>query len=362
MSSKNVTAVAETKCDGSNESKYFLGLVNKRYIKSFQGITHGICSTKALLLGNIVFANRVLLGNPDTTEMMGKLELIFHRANFVSAATTALFFWNQVQSWQLSTTTMEKKGLTPRGVQKANQGRGVVAMLLFSLFPLVCQYMPQYALDSRMFARGLALTLMAGSVLVYHLLKDYKRPALWFVYGMTPMALGLSILCCSDGSGSVASVLENNPLVMDQFQKQASFVISCVQMGFMQYYLYSRNLVTKRTVQIICKTYHVTLSMIFLYRVERDVWLRLTTGTVFHTWLMMAQPMILTLALNVALFTMALQRVLSTGATKKVTEYPPSEQSPSSPQQLQPPAKNRSTVFPNRRRRSVTARIESVCK
>jgi hypothetical protein len=107
--------------------------VNKRYIKTFYGIVHGICSTKALLLGNVVFANRVLLGNPGTE--MSKVELIFHRANFVSAATTALFFWNQVQSWQLSTTTMEEKGLTPRSIQKANQGRGVVAMLLFSLFP-----------------------------------------------------------------------------------------------------------------------------------------------------------------------------------------------------------------------------------
>lgn len=362
-SSKNFTTAAETKHDVSGDKNF--GLVNKRYIKTFHGIIHGICSTKALLLGNVVFVNRVLLGNPGTE--MGKVELIFHRANFVSAATTALFFWNQVQAWQLSTTTMEEKGISPRGMQKANQGRGVVAMLLFSLLPLVCQYMTQHALDSRVFAKGLALTLMAGSAFVYHLLKDYGKPALWLVYGMTPMALGMSILCCSDHRGSVASVTENYPAVMDQFQKEASFVISCVQMGFFQYYLYSRNLVTKRTVQKICKTYHVTLSMIFLYRVERDLWLRFTTGTVgVIPWPMMVQPMILTLAMNVLLVPLVLKKVLAMGA-KTVTEQQSMKSSLpvkriQSPQHQQTHEAKNSTAFAKRRRSSATTRIESVCR
>lgn len=259
-SSKDFAAADKTKYDDRSD-KHF-GLVIKRYIKIFHGIIHDIFPRQALLLDNVVLANRVLvillgtavfasrmlLGNQGTE--MSKLELVFHRCNFVAAAMTAIFFWNRVPSRQLPPTmTEEEKTVSPRAIQKANQGRGVVAMLLFSFFPLVCQYMPQNVMESGVFAKGLALTLMAGSASVYHLIKDYGNPSLWLLYGMTPMALGISILCSSDHTGSVASVIENYPAVMDRYQKDSSFVICCVQVIFLQYYLYSRNLSTNRMVQ-----------------------------------------------------------------------------------------------------------------
>jgi len=302
----------------NNNGSIFLG-INYRYIKTIHGILHGIGSTVALILGNVVFVNRVLLGNQPAGNSMH--EFYFHACNFLASATTAYFFWDKVQSWQLSTTTMAAKGLTPRILQRFNQGRGVVAMLLFSLFPVICRSMPEGILDSKIFSTGLAMIMITGSVSVFNLLKDYGK-TLWIVYGMTPMALGVSILCCS--RGTVTSIKQDYPMISDRFEKEASFVISCVQMGFMMYYLYSRNLVNKHMVQKICKSYHVTLSMIFLFRVERDLWLQFTkyTDTSIMTnalvsgtvpWPMLIQPIILTLALNAKLLPLILKKLLEMG-------------------------------------------------
>lgn len=251
----------------------------KRYIKIFQRIIHDISPRQVRILSNIVlvdrvllllcgivvFANRMLLGNQGSG--MSKMEIVLHRCNFVAAAITALLFWNKIPS---SPIAEEEITLVPRAIQKANQGRGVVAMLLFSLFPLVCQYMPQGVMESALFAKGLALTLMAGSVLVYHLMKDYGNSALWLLYGMTPMALGVSILYCSDHTGSVASFLKNYPAVMDRYQKESSFVICCAHIICLQYYLCSRNLLAKRTVQKVCTIYQITLGTILLYPFSTD--------------------------------------------------------------------------------------------
>merc|ERR1712124_193090 len=96
-----------------------------------------------LLCGIVVFANRMLLANQGSG--MSEMEIVFHRCNFVASAITARFFWNKIPS---SPIAEEEITLAPRVIQKANQGRGVVAMLLFSLFPLVCQYMPQGVMES----------------------------------------------------------------------------------------------------------------------------------------------------------------------------------------------------------------------
>jgi hypothetical protein len=276
-SSKDFAAAAETKYD--NRSDKHFGLVIKQYIKTFHGIIHDISPTQVRLLSNIVlvdrvllllcgivvFADRMLRGNQGAE--MSKMEIVFHRCNFIAAAITARFFWNRVPS---SSITEEERSIAPRVIQKANQGRGVVAMLLFPIFPLVCRYMPQNVMESGVFAKGLAVTLMAGSASIYHLMKDYENPALWLLYGMTPMTLGLSILCCSDHTGSVASVLENYPSVMDRYLKESSFVICCAQVTCLQYYLYSRNLFAKSTVQKVCTIYQITIGAIFLYQFTTD--------------------------------------------------------------------------------------------
>jgi len=359
------TTSTEKNCENSNKSK-FLGIVEKRYIRTFHGIIHGLGSTIALVVGNLVFANRVLLGN--TGPIQGStMNLIFHACNFIASATTALFFWNKVQSWQLSTTTMKEKGLTPRTLQRFNQGRGVVTMLSYSLFPLVCSAAPQYLLENRIFSTGVALSLIAGSVYTYKLIQDYGAK-LWLVYGMNPMAMGISILTSTHGT--MACINKESPLAMDRFQKDAAFVISCVQMGFMMYYLYSRKLVTQKQVQTICKTYHCTLAIIYLMRVERDLWTYFSSSNTSSIPLALSiHPMILTLVLS-RLFvkmlkakmakknstatttTTAVATTTTTTTTTPIKEASTSTELTSSVQKLQSVA--------NRRSSSLKARIDTL--
>lgn len=324
MNSQNNTTLSQpltAECNSSNDTK-FLGIVDKRYIRTFYGLIHGIGSTKALVRGNIVFLNRVLLGN----QSLGSANnTIFHTANFVATLITAIFFWNKVQSWQLSTTTMKEKGVTPRTLQRFNQGRGVVTMLLYSLIPFAYAWAPNHFLESQVFSCGLALALIAGSAFCYNLIKDYGKH-LWLVYGMTPMALGFTIL--SNSEHTLASVQETTPLVMDRFQKESCFVISCVQLGFMMYYLYSRNRVTKATVQKTCKTYHVTIAMIFLFRAKYDLlmyFIKRPSSTI--PWPMLVQPVIL------AIFSSS--KILKALGTKVTTKQEKQEQPQIKPQEQQ---------------------------
>lgn len=240
----------------SKMTRLFLGLTNTNYMKTFPGIIHGIGSILALILGNYIFLKRVVLGNETRSYVhynsyvysdFRSCSKIFHLCNFSASMITALYFWNKVQSWQLSTTTMKEKGLKPKTLQRFNQGRGVVTMILFSMFPLLMHYCPEYYLRNVLFCKLFSLLLITGSTYVYNLIKDYGR-FLFVFYGLTPMALGISILTAGR-KGTILSFNESYPLVLDRIEKESSFVISCVQMGFMLYYLYSRDLVTKCTVQ-----------------------------------------------------------------------------------------------------------------
>ncbi len=350
----------EIKCEKHDSTKLvhtnsdkFLGIVEKRYIRTFHGIVHGLGSTIALILGNLVFANRVLLGNQGSIEG-NTMNTAFHACNFVASAITAIFFWNKVQAWQLSKTTMEQKGITRRILQRFNKGRGVVTMLIYSLFPLVCSTAPQYILEDRVFSTGLALALIGGSAYAYHLIREYGAH-LWLVYGMNPMAMGISIL--SSAGGTVASVNENSPLAMDRLQKDASFVISCVQLGFMMYYLYSRKLVTQQQVQKVCKTYHVSLVLIYLVRTERDLFAYFTDTTTAGSMPMalLVHPMILSLGLVTKVGGAITKRM---PAAKKQTRHSTAPTDlKSSVQKLQSTVVNTATTNA-RRRGSLAARVD----
>lgn len=280
-----------------NNASLFLGLVDKKYMRTLYGMIHGIGAMLALIVGNYVFLQRVVMGNHTPTSSR-----FYHSCNFTASMITALFFWNKVQSWQLSTTTMKEKGLTPKKLQRVNQGRGVICMILFSMFPLVTYYCPEYLVDNHTFSIFFALLLIAGSTYVYNLIKDYSK-ILFVVYGLTPMALGISILFCCGHGGTVKSFNEYYPLVIDRIEKESSFVISCVQMGFMLYYLYSRNLVSQRTVQKICKNYHVPMMILYTIRVERDLLVNFSSkatdddGHKNIPVLMLIQSLILTFAI-----------------------------------------------------------------
>lgn len=352
----------------------FLGLVNKRYVKSLHGIIHGVTSTKALIMGNLVFVHRVILGHQGSD--YSAIERCFHRCNLVAALTTAIFFWNHVQSWQLSTTSMKEKGFTPKIMQRFNQGRGVVSMILFSLAPFLFAYLPQTALESHIGSTGVALALIAGSAFVYDLVKDYGK-LMFMLYGMTPMALGLSILCCSS-EGTLASLDADYPLAMDVFRKEASMCVICVQMGFLLYYLYSRNKVTKETIQTVCKVYHVSLSIIFMVRVERDLWLQWKNNDTLP-WPMMVKPVLLNLAMGAMLLKKPLSEVsMGDAKTQQAAPVEPIQSFAVQKKDEDQPAPTSSstdeheddvigmTITPGLRQRRISrlrsTRIESVCQ
>ena len=87
------------------ESKYkFLGVVDRRYLKSYTGLVHSISSLTALIIGNYLFIRCIILGHNSV--FFGSLPTIFHAATLTSGLTL-IPFWNEVQSWQHSTTTMK---------------------------------------------------------------------------------------------------------------------------------------------------------------------------------------------------------------------------------------------------------------
>jgi hypothetical protein len=264
--------------------------------------------------------------------------------------------------------TMEEKGVTARTAQRFNQGRGVVCMLSYSLVPFACHVVPFWFLQSRIFSSGLALAMIALSAVCYNLIKDYGKK-LWLIYGMTPMAVGFTILCNSEQT--LVSVYQNTPLVIDRFKKEASFVISCVQFGFMMYYLYSRNLVTKKTVQKACKTYHSTVATIYVIRVMHDLLTYfIETPTSIIPWPMLVQPILLSMVFSLKLLKPLV--VATKGTKKEAKEQSQPPKSPPTPTEAIPliveespsatePLLRKSRRLSARRRSSLAKRIEYSC-
>jgi hypothetical protein len=162
---------------------------------------------------------------------------------------------------------MKEKGLTTKILQRFNQGRGVVTVLLYSLYPLANVLLPQSVLADSVFSSIFAAVLLATSLYVYYLVKDYSK-ATFIIYGATHLGLAASILLCR----SMAALNYAYPLLLPMMHNEAVFVIACVQFGFMLYYMYSRRLVSKTLVQEACKLYHPAMAKLFFLRVQYDAW------------------------------------------------------------------------------------------
>jgi hypothetical protein len=139
---------------------------------------------------------------------------------------------------------MKEKGLTPKILQRFNQGRGVVTVLLYSLYPLANALLPQSVLADSVFSSIFAGVLLATSLYVYYLVKDYRK-AMFVIYGATPLGLAAAIRLY----GSVAALNDTYPRLLSMMHNEAIFVVACVQFGFLLYYMYSRRLVSKTLVQ-----------------------------------------------------------------------------------------------------------------
>ena len=187
-STSNITQnPSETNAENFTKTQdLFLGIVEKKYIRSVYGAMHGIGSLLALILANYVFFARVATSSPQHLETV---EVFCHGFNVVSASITMLFFWDKVQNWQLSTTSMKEKGLTPLILKRLNQGRGVVTMLLYSALPLLQVTLPMALLDNAFFSVIIAFLFIGAAIWVYFLVKDYSKP-IYLAYGELLWPLG----------------------------------------------------------------------------------------------------------------------------------------------------------------------------
>ena len=77
----------------------FLGIFNKRYLRTFSGAVHGLASTMALILGNLLFLFHTVLGfdRSDASTIFSSFNTTFFICNMISAGVTYFFFWNKVQ-------------------------------------------------------------------------------------------------------------------------------------------------------------------------------------------------------------------------------------------------------------------------
>jgi len=242
-----------------------LGLqIPTQYIKTFSGLLHGISSLTSLVLGNFLFIKHALLGF-DATTTSGSIDftkLAFWLFTIFSASTTIILYWNKVQSWQLSTTTMKEKGLTPQQLQNFNRGRGTLTPLSYALLPFFISVAPESWLESAHCSVTIALTTMALSAGSFTLIREYSKPLFW-VYGLYPSLVSMTVLWHQRLS-AVLLLHGNYPHLLTHMEHQAYFVISCIQFGFLLYYLYSRRLITKEFVQRTCKHYHPTMMFSYL--------------------------------------------------------------------------------------------------
>jgi hypothetical protein len=275
--------------DGHDNSWILLGVVvvvaPKRYIRTFRGMVHGLSSLISLLLGNILFIKHVIMRLER--EVSDSTNLAFWGFTCLSSSTTILFFWNKVQSWQLSTTTMREKGLTPKQLQNLNRGRGTLVPLSYSLLPALTCVVPRSFLKSEIFSIAVAVATIALSAGSYRLIREYGK-ALFMVYGLYPALASLAVL----RHHQLSAVLDHYPCLVDHMEHQAYFVVSCIQMGFLLYYLYSRRLITKESAQQICKHYHPTLMFSYL---ACDVW-QYGSGRSILPWPMVVHSVLFRLA------------------------------------------------------------------
>lgn len=254
--------------DEAAGSGRFLGLVDRRYVRTFAGTIHALASVFALLVGNCLFVQRIALNRRGGEYEDDRLGMLFHVCSALSGGTL-LLFWNKVQSWQLSTTTMKEKGLRAQQLQNFNRGRGVVGMVLCAAYPLLYRGLTVAQLQDPILSRVVASLVLTLSLFQYTLIRDYGK-ALFIVYGASKFGFSLQVLWL----GSLEAVWDRFPFAVEFLDKEALFLVSCVEFGFLWYYLYSRRLVGKDFIQTACKNYHPVMLYVYMARMTAESWWR----------------------------------------------------------------------------------------
>mmetsp|Transcript_16654 Transcript_16654/g.25375 ORF Transcript_16654/g.25375 Transcript_16654/m.25375 type:complete len:379 (-) Transcript_16654:399-1535(-) len=283
--------------NNAKNQKKFLGMIDTRYLRTFTGLVHALASIVALFLGNYLFVQIIIMGKEPIVDQQNSRSYLydttttlFHIGALLSGLTL-LPFWNNVQSWQLSTTTMEDKGLVSKQMQNFNRGRGVLAPVLSAAYPLLFRF-PSSFLQNALYSRMVGGTFALVALYQFILIRDYG-PALFIVYGGSKLGFSLHVLW----SGSLWAMHEKYPYAMEYLEKEAVLVTCCVEFGFLWYYLYSRRLVTKRWVQLMCKNYHPALLYIWVARIAlSDHWWRYLPWSLF--WVMTLNTLLTVLFLT----------------------------------------------------------------
>lgn len=141
-----------------------------------------------------------------------------------------------------------------------NRGRGTLAILNYSIFPLVVATASPAWLESKNFFMAVSILVLLISWKTFQLIRDYGK-ILFLVYGMYPGLVALVVLTTHS---DISTFLATYPDLMVHFENQAFFVVSCVQFGFLLYYAYGRRLVSKEVVQELCKNYHPALFFVYV--------------------------------------------------------------------------------------------------
>lgn len=155
--------------------------------------------------------------------------------------------------------------------------------------------LPSSMLENLIFSTGLAVVMFFLGIRIFLLMKDYSKPV-YLTYGATNLGLGLSILM----AGNVAKLQDNYPKLLDLMEDEAFFAITCVKVGFLLYYLYSRRLISKELVRGICKRYHPAMTLMFLYSRHRSAW-----------WSNLPGPMLVQPSLFLALSAVTIFRIMN---------------------------------------------------
>jgi hypothetical protein len=154
------------------------------------------------------------------------VKLAFFTASALSATTVATFFWNNVQSWMLSTPSVEERGLTPKNVQDFNHACGVVAPLNTSLFPLLIHLNPEEWLEKALFLAIYTVVSLPWLAKTFQLVRPYQTKLFTLYKKLFHALLACSVLSYS----SIAARLQAYPKLLNHVEQQAYFfLIACVQ-------------------------------------------------------------------------------------------------------------------------------------
>ena len=277
----------------NNKQFYFLGIIHKRYVQTYIGSLHALTSLLALLLGNYLFVRCIVLDNNNLNNN-DTITILFHMSTLLSGITL-LPFWNKVQSWQLSTTSMSEKGLSSQQMQNFNRGRGVLCMILSPIYPLVYRFASNALLQNVLFTRFVGGLVALVCWYQYILIRDYGK-ILFVIYGGSRLGFSLHVLLSGNSLYTLTQEMYY-PYAITYLEKEAILVVCCVEFGFLWYYLHSRKLVSKEFVQEACKRYHPTLFFVWIVRLcVSDAWYKHLPMSI--SWVMIVNTLLAALFLT----------------------------------------------------------------